>query len=290
MKHNKLLILCLVFSMMHSLKTEAKNLDVNKGVFTLSSGEYEIDISSECKYTIRSIKYENYYLCPSVGYNATVIIPEGGKFIGAGHTEGGEEQVESIEFSVDGKKISPAPGEKYSGQKIILKKTSTLDKLRLVSVLTLTPECITENKQFEAVEAQKISLMYIFFYCWNKTTTDWYAELADNKKLSGTFKDDRSYHLKKDIKWAAEYDNSSQKGVIMYYPSVIPGKGIKSTFWDVGGIYHKYYHQLDIPLSLPKGFKSPAMTIILKGFSASPDNWKTEVEKNTEDLNSLKVN
>lgn len=276
-------------SMIASISCNAANLDVNKGVFTLDCGKYEVTISAECKYTIRSIKYEDYYLCPAVGYNATVIVPQGGKFIGAGHLEGGEEQLERIELIVDGKEISPLAGGKYQGREIILKKTSTLDKLRLVSLLTLTPDCIRENKQFEAVDTQKISLMYIFFYCWNKATQEWYASLPDGEKLSGIFKNDKSYHLKEDIKWAAEYDQLAMKGVVMYYPSVIQGKGIKSAFWDVGGTYHKYYHQLNIPVTLPKDFKSQSMTIILKGFSANPDKWKDEVEKITDELSLLKT-
>ncbi|MFA7232118.1 MAG: hypothetical protein WC071_12680 [Victivallaceae bacterium] len=286
MKYKDFLGFLIMFLIMHSLKTEAGNLDVNKGTFTLSSGKYEIDISVECKYTIRSIKYEDYYLCPPRGYNATVIVPECGKFIGAGHTEGGEEQIENIDFLVDGRKISPAIGKLYSGQKIVLKKTSTLDKLRLVSILEVTPECIIENKHFECFDTQKISLMYIFFYCWNKSTQEWYASLPDGKKLSGTFRNDKSYHMKEDIKWAAEYDQLSNKGIIMYYPSVIHGKGLKSAFWDVGGIYHKYYHQIDIPGTISQGFKSPSMTIVLKGFSANPDNWKDEVERIAGRLNS----
>ena len=272
-----------------AISCNAANLDVNKGVFTLSAGKYEVTISAECKYTIRSIKYEDFYLCPSVGYNAAVIIPTGGKFVGAGHLEGGEEVLEKIEFYIDGNMANPETGRMYSGRHFLLKRTSILDKLRLVHCMELSDDGIVEKKMFEATDDQKIDLMYIFFYCWNKTTKQWCAELADGKNVSGEFRDDKSYHLKEDIKWAAEYDQLAMKGVVMYYPSVIQGKGIKSAFWDVGGTYHKYYHQLNIPVTLPKDFKSQSMTIILKGFSANPDKWKDEVEKITDELSLLKT-
>ena len=134
------------------------------------------------------------------------------------------------------------------------------------------------------MDEQNVALLYAFCYCFNYLTKEWMASLADGKTVAGVFADNKAFLVREDAKYLAEYDPASQKGMIVFFPEVIPGKGHKSTFWDVGGVYHKYYLMMDVPSVIKKGFKSKLMTIMLKGFSAVAQDWKPTVEKNVEKM------
>ncbi len=250
--------------------------------FDLKSGSYELKISEKYKYTVRQIKYEGAELGTQSGFYGTVLAHGRGKYVGAGHGEGGFEKIIKVALFVDGKQITPVAGKTYSGKKLMLRKISMFDKLRFQSEITLSPEGIIERKRFVATAKQPIHLLYIYALCWNKSTDGWLAEGVDGKKYSGEFgiefKGSNRWHLQQDVKWAANLDSKSGKGMVMYYPQPIVGQGRKSSFWEVKKAYNKYYLMLKTPKLYPAGYESPVYTLILKGFASD----KSEFLKNAE--------
>jgi len=261
--------------------------DPETEIFSLESGDYRIDISSKYNYTIRRICFKGYDLGTNTGFYGTVIAPESGKYIGSGHTEGGVEQVIDLSITVDNTKIEKIKnGVTLKGELLRFNKVSKLDNLLFTTSIELTSEGLTESKSFEAVEDQKIHMLCAFAYCLNVKTTDWIAELKNGSIESGIFKNDKGWHLQKDIKWAAQFDKAASTGVLLYHPSVLEGQGRKSTFWDVPKAYHKYYFMRAAPPVIKKGFKSEKMILKVSGFSAGEADWTGIVQKNVEALKS----
>ena len=121
--------------------------DITEKITTLQCGDYQIKISAQYKYTIRKITYKGAILGSQNGFYGTVIAHKSGKYIGAGHTQGGEEKVLSIELFADGKKTVPKLGT-ITAKKFLLRKVSMMDKLQFLTEITLTPEGIIESKKF----------------------------------------------------------------------------------------------------------------------------------------------
>jgi len=261
--------------------------------FDLKSGPYELKISEKYKYTVRQIKYEGAVLGTQSGFYGTVMAHGSGKYVGAGHGEGGFEKVLKVELIADGKQITPVAGKTYSGKKFLLRKISMFDKLRFQSEITLSADGIVERKRFVATAKQPIHLMYIYLLCWNKSTDGWLAEGVDGKKYSGEFgskfKGRSRWHLQKDVKWAANIDSKSGKAMLMYYPNPIVGQGRRSSFWEVKKAYNKYYLMLKTPKIYPAGYESPVYTLILKGFAANKSDFLKNAETTVKKASKIKL-
>ena len=261
--------------------------------FDLKSGPYELRISQTYKYTVRQIKYENTILGTQTGFCGTVMAHKKGKFVGAGHSEGGTEKVLKVELIIDGYRISPVIGRTYKGGKILLRKTSILDKLRFQSEITLSPEAIVERKYFTATAKQSIYLIYIYLLCWNKSTDAWIAKGVNGEnylgKFNGDFKGKSRLHLRNDIKWVANIDYQSGKSMLMYYPTPIKGKEKKSFFWEVPKLYNKYYLMLKTPSVYPAGYVSPIYTLILKAFNTNQSSFPKDAEEAAQKASKIKL-
>ncbi len=261
--------------------------------FYLKSGDYELKISKKYKYTVRQVKYAGVILGTQSGFYGTVMAHGKGRYVGAGHGEGGFEKILKVELFADGKQVIPDDGKTYSAKKLLLRKISVFDKLCFKSEISLSPEGIIERKRFVATAKQPIHLLYIYLLCWNRSTDGWLAEGVDGKRYSGTFgtefKGRSLWHLNKDVKWAANIDSKSGRGMLMYYPKPIIGQGRKSSFWEVKNAYNKYYLMLKTPKVFPAGYESPVYTLVLKGFSADKSNFLQKAEEAVKKASKIKL-
>jgi hypothetical protein len=242
------------------------------GTFTVESGDYRLEFSKKLCYTICRIFYKDYEIGTRSGYYGTVMAPGSGKYIGAGHKEGGREKVLWSSLTCDGKvfNFTSNKSKPVTGNKIIIEKISRFDQSLFRIRLELTPFGLVEQKRFIALGEQKFKLLYTNLFCWNKLTTNWFALNADGTEESGVFTGKKvSWHLQREIRWTAIYDIKAQKGVILYYPAIIKGAIRKACYWEVPRAYNKFYMMTQVPGQCPKGWKSPVYTVIMRGFSAS---------------------
>ncbi len=250
-------------------------------------------VNPSLRYTIRILEFNNCRLGTPTGFYGTVMAPQSGKYIGSGHTEGGCEQVIKISFTADGKEINPAPGSTVEAAKITMRKLSQLDNLLFQIEITVSGDGIVEQKKFTALKDQPIKLLYIFQACWSPATTNWLAETAAGKTLSGDFdgkfEGNSRWHLQEEVKWAANYNAVAGKGLVMYFPEAIKGKERKAAFWEIKKAYNKFYLMLDTPATYSAGYKSPDYTLIIKGYNASTENWKTVVADTVKAASELKI-
>ena len=237
--------------------------------YTLESGDYSIRFSGELRQTVRSIRYRSYEIGTRTGFYGTVMAPERGKFIGAGHTEGGAEKVLQWSLLADGKAVEPKNNEVLRAGKFVLEKVSQFDNVLFRVRIVLTPEGFLEQKRFITLAEQKFHLLYVNLFCWNKATTDWFARTAKGTLESGSFRQEKVvWHLQKEIRWTAIYDAGAKKGVLLYYPEVIKGSIRKACYWEVPRAYNKFYMMAAFPGQCAKGWTSPVYSVFLRGFEA----------------------
>jgi hypothetical protein len=279
--------LLLILAMLIGLDCFA-SLDTREKAFTIVCGKYKIKISARYKYTMRQISYDGRVVGTRSGYYGTVMALAKGKYIGAGHNEGGEERVLKMDFFADGKTVVPKTGDTLTVKSFLMRKTAMMDKLYFKTELLINQDGITEQKQFQATAGQPLYYIYIYLLCWNKSTTDWIAETANGKIIQGTFqrknRDKYTWHLQQNVKWVANYNRVTGQGMMMYYPDPIKGKGRKSAFWEVKDRYNKYYLMLASPAAFPRGYKSPVYRLKLVGYSSSTAKLRETTEKLARDL------
>ena len=244
--------------------------------YFMESGDYRVRISEKYKHTIREVIWKGYKLATQTGYCGAILCPATGKYIGAGHTEGGSEKVLSVKVLCDGKEVVPAANAAVKGGKVVVEKLSMFDKLLFRVVLELTPEGLIESKRFVATADQKVHLFYAHIYCFNKDFTDYYALTAQNKVVSGKFELPRdnpkarksAWKVNKEVKYVAEYDAAKNVGVVLYYPTVIKGAMRNATIWECPWAYMKYYMMTALPKLIAANWESPTYAVAVRGFAA----------------------
>lgn len=244
------------------------------GRFTLKVPPYAIEITGKNKFCIQKISYKNYVIGNDKGFYGTILANAKAKFIGAGHTEGGIEQVQSFNVQLDGKAVDFKAGIVLSGSEIRCQKISIQDKLMVYVDFTLTKDGIRIDKRFEALEKQNIYSFYIFQFCWSSKTKEWLIGRPDGTFAEGAFKSNKSWHLRREreIFWYSLFSTEAQKGILGYFISYYPQQG-RYMFWDKL-IYHKFYYSAALPKVVPKGMKSHKYSMFIKGFETEPVNWK----------------
>ncbi len=237
--------------------------------YTLVSGDYRLVISPKLCDTVRSISYQGRELAKETGYYGTVVATAPGMFIGAGHTEGGAEQVLSRSLTCDGKKVDLAGGQVYQGELVVLEKISAFDQAVFFNRIQLSPEGIVEQKYFITRGEQKLYSLYTSMFCWGKEITDYYALKGNGERTSGKFDGKQDWHLSSEIRWCAVYDANAGKGMMMYYPEILKGALRSACFWE-RPVYNKFYMMTAVPASVPAGHRSQVYTLVLRGFD-NPD-------------------
>lgn len=272
---NKLILLMCIIIFQASVN--AANISNTKGLFTLKCGDYTVDVSQDCKYTMASVKWKDYKIIPISGYNGTVLVYPTG-MVGCGHSEGGLfEDIKSFSISADGVEFQPESGKTYTAGKFVMKKVSMLANLQLTGEIEINNKEIKVTRDVLATDVQDIKNLYIFMFCFSNKFKDWYAKELDGKSVEGSFTDGEKFLMNTDVKWAAMFDPAEGKGVGFVYSGEAKGKDKKTTFWD-RKVYHKFYLFLDIPAKVEKGFSSGPKTVIVRSFAAEKSDWKSIAE------------
>ena len=108
--------------------------------YFLESGAYRVRINEKYKHTIREVVWQGKVLATQTGYYGAILCPASGKYIGAGHTEGGAEKVLSVKVICDGKEVAFDLNnnifsfETVEGKKYIIAKSADVCKLPKTNV------------------------------------------------------------------------------------------------------------------------------------------------------------
>lgn len=222
----------------------------NAGQFTLSGqkpkiaiGDLEVELAPEWAWTIRGASYKGMPMITPTGYNGSVINawtdPQGvtHKWIGTGH---GGEIIKEIILKVDNRdypltregQICRPDNFSVRGKSFALAKKSIIGPYACDILLEFAGDRIDETARFHRVaDEAALSLFYVFMHCLSNDTDQWITEV-DGKILKGSFKDDNSFTLKKDIRWAGIYSSKTGSGLAYVYPEIYKGARNCNQFWN----------------------------------------------------------
>ena len=224
----------------------------------------------------------------------------GNKFVGSGHTEGGQEIVQEVTILADGQSISLNQGGMVNANTFEIIKHSIFYKivpgepldeiLHLTTTLTIANDTIHETHNVTISKNRTISKVYAFMYAWAPTTTDWIAKTHGGLELEGFLENSNSWKMKTDIRWSAIYEPDSRVAILTSFPDTLEhrGKGIKHAYWDLSA-YHKQYFQ---PLAVTtwQASSNYSYEITLK-FISIPENsdWKEIVRADAPPVTPVKT-
>jgi len=241
-------------------------------VVAVETRDFKVEFAGDRAWTIHRIFFKGELVADKVGFYGTVFAPEGGKWIGTGHNEGGIEQVKRVTLTVDRKPCDLADKAVYCGQRAEIRKQSMMGPLALEATYIVTDDCLLERHRYEATEDVKIATLYAFMHAWLPRTTEWIAEKADGTIVEGKFDNSGNFKLRDDPKWTALYDPQNRRAMLAWYPKPLAGQGIKTGYWDKT-VYHKLYNQIYSHAAVAKGTKFEA-AVIVRGVETDAASWK----------------
>ncbi len=244
-----------------------------------------VTLSPAAKWTLRGITFEGVEVGQSNGNYGTVIAHEQGSFIGAGHNEGGEEEVREIKLLRDGVAVNVEENATLSGGQIERYKRSTLgEAATLESTLRISPGRIDETVVVTGTEAAPLHTLYPLMLIWSKESTHWAATTRDGRYLSGSFQTDGSWKVEEDVRWLAVYHPQGDIVTLTTFPEDFPkGSSRKHAVWDHAA-YHKQYFMASHGAQINPGdeFRYSYTVHFLK---VNGDDWQGDVERFVSGLN-----
>lgn len=255
------------------------------GDVKLVAGDYKVVIGKEPeKWSIGQIFYQDKEIGARTGYYSNILCPGRGKYIGAGHTEGGLEKPLWQKLSVDGSPVKVNPGQ-YTGKELVFSRESMLDKLKVTVTITLTPQGLKLTKKFTATAEQPVHLFYLFQFCFTKKSTDYLVMRRDGSFGGGKFKSDKKFriHGEKQAFAVCQYVPEFGLGHVVFMTEFGKVSGL-NMLWDQAS-YHKYYYWIDLPKVLPAGYVSQEVTMVVRAFPVkSAAEWQQAAKSAVAEL------
>lgn len=246
-------------------------------IVTTETRDFKVEFAGDRAWTFHRIYFKGEVVADRIGFYGTVFAPEGGRWIGTGHTEGGVEHIQRVTLTVDGKPCELADKAIYRGKRAELRKRSMMGPLALEAAYIVTDDAVLEQHRYEATEDVRIATLYAFMHPWVPRTTEWIAEKPNGTVVEGRFNNDGHHTFTGDAKWTALYDPQSRRAMLAWYPKPLVGQGIKTSYWDKP-VYHKLYNQIYSHVALSKGTKFEA-AVILRGVQTDAASWKDAVKR-----------
>jgi hypothetical protein len=239
---------------------------------TVETAEMRVEFAGERAWTFSGIWHQGEVITDRHGFCGTVFSPEGGRWIGTGHNEGGIEKIEHVAMTMDGKPCELKDQAVYRGQRAELHKVSAIGPIKLQVAYIVTDNAVLERHRYQVTKEVQIGSMYGFMHPFLPSTTEWLAEKADGTMVEAAFQSDGGHALIADVQWAAVFDPTTKQISLVWYPKPLIGQGLKTFFWEKT-IYHKLYNQLYAHATLPAGTEFEAVAI-LRCAPAEAPSWK----------------
>jgi hypothetical protein len=241
------------------------------GLLTLKSKNYTIPIAADRAWTIERMLHRGTEFSGNNGFYGTVVAPVAGNWWGTGHGEGGREIVHSLALTTDGKSQPIWTERTVAGQRVYLRKESTIWKFKATVDVEVNDDHVLEHTRLEVLEDCETSILYFFMHCFPPTTKAWLAELADGSMEEGKLTDAKNMTVAKDTRWVAQFDPESKRSLLCYTPKMITGTRSASLIWDLDR-YHKYYLCQNRGQKFRKG-EVMDYTVIVKCVAGETGDW-----------------
>ncbi|MBQ6471797.1 MAG: hypothetical protein IJJ33_07430 [Victivallales bacterium] len=260
-------------------------LAADKVDMTLIAGDYRVvfDIGTNAKGSIVQIFFKDVELGTRSGWYGSVFCPASGKYIGAGHSEGGKEMVLEQTMTVDEQPVGMKEGA-VQGKRIVIHKLSALANLKLDSTWLLTPDGLDITKQVTATAEQPAHSFYLFQKCWSPKTDGYLFFRTDGTYDQGNFQPPPANpkEAPRQVSWPvygerdafcfSQFIAEKQMAVLTFRTHSSEVTGI-NMLWNVPR-YHKQYFWMDLPKVIPADYQSPRVSFFIRAFDAADkDEW-----------------
>lgn len=247
---------------------------------SMESGKYKVVFSDmPHRWSIIQIFCDGVELGTNTGYYSNIMSPTPGKYIGAGHNEGGLEVFLEGTVTVDENAPVPVAAGVFKGNKVVFRKSSTLADVKMMVTYTLTPEGLRIDKQFTALKEQPLHQLYIWQFCWNVQSSDYLFIRRNGTVGKGTFLNDEKMRVygEREAYFFSQYLPQAKYATVNFMPEFGRVTGI-NLLWD-RKVYHKYYYWIDLPKTLPAGYTSPVVSMIVRAFPAADKaEWESKAQ------------
>jgi len=243
--------------------------------------EVLIRIDGPRAWTMSRIEYKGTILAIEESAYGTVFhLPEVGH-IGSAHREVETEDVQVLEFFLDGKKISEPPAEVQGSEFKIFKKSQIRD-LTFESVVRLEKNRIYETVFLSATKDVPLTYLYNFMHPWIATTTAFLSAKSDGTEIAGDLKDGQEYNRKfyicQEVEWMAIYDAATGKGAVSRLLEKPPIGGAETRLWNCVGVYRKFYLRSFESQTVPAHFRG-TYRMVTGFFEANKQQWPEAARK-----------
>ncbi len=254
------------------------------GVVTIHCGELTAELQRSHAWNIQRILCRGVEIGTVTGAYGTVIcVPAVGGWVGGLHTVGGVEQIEETVLAVDGDVVPLENGAEYSGERVVLRKQSLLDKVRLDATLTFEGNRITQRHSLSATEDIVVTVVYPFMYCVSAETTQWLAMTASGDLVEGEFTGESDLEWHDDWEWTAAYIPDRQTGFVLRHTSRPESATTATGYWEQDR-YHKLYVRWQSEEEPWREGYSLSGEVGAACFTAPPTTWKDAARRTAAEL------
>ena len=241
----------------------------------LATTDFRIGVAPGWAWTPDSIDYRGRTLASPSGFYGMALDIGNDRPVGAGHDEGGREEVLDVRIEADGEPIDlqddfPGGGE-IKGDEIVFTKQSNVVGLNVRSILRLRGGVVEAELFGRAERGFSVTKFNAFMFPWLTCATQWLAQTLDGQEIEGIFDND-GHKMNAQIRWCAVYFAEIEVAAISRFSSHDDERAFRHFFNDCP-YYHKQYcwTQHDHRFGVGEEFR---YTMTLAGVLAALDEWK----------------
>jgi hypothetical protein len=243
---------------------------------TAACGDLTVRIDGPKMWTLSRIEYRGTRLgIEESAYGTVFNFPEVG-FVGTGHRDGGVEQVHSVEFYLDGRRVD-APGPVLRGRSFRVEKRSHIRDLGLESVVSVESGRIHERTVIRADHAVPLRFGYHFMHAWTPTATAYLAGTDAGEELGGDLLDapefERQFYINREMDWMAVYDGPSGNAIVSRLLERPARGGAAIKLRNCPRVNRTIYLQAFVDQTVPAGFEG-TYAMVTGFFSAPAQEWR----------------
>ena len=243
---------------------------------TVTCGKVTLLLRRASQWTPGRIDFRGQPMTTERSAYGTVFSFPGIGFIGTGHLENEPEDLQSVEFRIDGSLLE-VPDAELAGDTFRFERESRIRAFRLHNVIELKDDRLHEITTVSTDEAVPLKLVYHFMHAWVPTASAFLAgrDEAPGEFLSGelldTEEEARKFHIEAPVDWVALYDPASGQFAVSRLLSAPEAARPFSRIWNVPGTYRKYYLQNFSNDTVPAGFEGTWSMVTAFGVAPERD-------------------
>ncbi len=243
-------------------------------VVVVKTGALAAELQARHLWNLQKLVFRaNVVATPTGAFGTVISVPAAGGWVGSAHTQGGVEQIEQVELTVDGQPAELSDGRSYSGERIVLRKSSRLDRVHLEAEYIFANGRITERVRLTPTEDVVVTSVYPFMHCISAEATEWMAITEDNREEAGQFSASRKLQWHEGWAWTAAYIPQSRTGFLLRILRRPEGLTVRTGYWDQDR-YRKLYVSTPLDEQVWRAGRSLEAEVVLTCFEAEPEAWK----------------